>query len=85
MDKHSRVIEDSVQTVQIRGKQHVIGNTFVSARLDINENVREKQKSNNVSLYLSKYTNYCQHNFVIENKINVTSKHNNIKTLMDAT
>ena len=58
MDKHSRVVEDSVQSVQIRGKQHVIGNTFVSTKLDINENVSEEQKSNNVStqkfLYLTK-------------------------------
>lgn len=58
MDKHSRVVEDSVQSVQIRGKQHVIGNTFVPTKLDINENVSEEQKSNNVStqkfLYLTK-------------------------------
>ena len=58
MDKHSRVVEDSIQSVQIRGKQHVIGNTFVPTKLDINENVSEEQKSNNVStqkfLYLTK-------------------------------
>lgn len=58
MDKHSRAVEDSVQSVQIRGKQHVIGNTFVPTKLDINENVSEEQKSNNVStqkfLYLTK-------------------------------
>jgi len=51
MDKHSRAVEDSVQSVQIRGKQHVIGNTFVSTKLDINENISKEQKSNNLSMF----------------------------------
>lgn len=59
MDKHSRVVENSVQSVQIRGKQHVIGSTFVSTKLDINENISEEQKSNNVSsqMFLNLYQN----------------------------
>ena len=49
MKEHSRGVKDPIESAQIRGKQHVIGNTFVPTKLDINDNVKEEQKANNVS------------------------------------
>ena len=48
MKKNSSRVQDPIQPAQIGGKQHVIGKTYIPAKLDINDNVREEQITNNV-------------------------------------